>query len=377
MYIFIFYSLTNYGISYPVQYNYEQFRIHKEYFKKNNYNLITSNEMIINKELIKENIDFNKINNLLIKENIRINYQIYLFSKIIDNILKNKKYNNSIFLGFHPFIFNLFLEDKYNLIKKNNIKIFCWMDDLQYFTKFLKIKKFNYLTYDKDYNSEKLNKIDLILTPSINYFKNINSRYLSKTRFIFYSLDERLYDKITNINYNNRINKIILSGCILKKNQYKSRYSFLKLINTNFNNIGYYLKHPGYDSSTNYNLKYINYYNELVKYKGAFVGLYNYPLNFLLAKIIEVLFCGCLGFFDKSSLLKTELGLLEFVHYIPITNNKNELIKDINYYKKYLNTELGNKIALNGYNYIREQFKSINNIKNYKYIFDNFLNNKI
>ena len=41
--------------------------------------------------------------------------------------------------------------------------------------------------------------------------------------------------------------------------------------------------------------------------------------------------------------------------------NNNELITDINYYKKYLNTDLGKQIAINGYNHVRNKFKTSTN----------------
>jgi hypothetical protein len=56
--------------------------------------------------------------------------------------------------------------------------------------------------------------------------------------------------------------------------------------------------HPGYKN--NEHLTELNYYLKLSEYKGAFVGHHEYPLNFLLAKHIEVLMCGCLGFFEKN-----------------------------------------------------------------------------
>lgn len=45
----------------------------------------------------------------------------------------------------------------------------------------------------------------------------------------------------------------------------------------------------------------VNYYNKLSEFKAAFVGHHDFPLNFLLAKHIEVLMCGCLGFFRTKS----------------------------------------------------------------------------
>ena len=68
--------------------------------------------------------------------------------------------------------------------------------------------------------------------------------------------------------------------------------------------------------------------------------------------------CGSIGFFEFSPLLEKELGLIAFKHYVPITNYEGKLIADVNYYLKYLNSEEGEQIALNGANYIREFFSS-------------------
>jgi len=98
----------------------------------------------------------------------------------------------------------------------------------------------------------------------------------------------------------------------------------------------------------------INYYNKLSKFKGAFVGHLLFPINYLVAKHIEVLMCGCLGFFEKNPLLKDELGLIEFEHYIPCSDDNGNLIKDEKFYIDWI--EKGNEIALKGSLYVREKF---------------------
>ena len=100
------------------------------------------------------------------------------------------------------------------------------------------------------------------------------------------------------------------------------------------------------------------YYNKLSKYKGAFLGLGNYPVNFLLGKVIEILGSGCLGFFEESNLYKDRLGLIENVHYISIKKNEEGnliLNKDI---LNILNSNEGNSIAKDGYSYIKENYNS-------------------
>ena len=172
---------------------------------------------------------------------------------------------------------------------------------------------------------------------------------------MFYLLNYNYFDKIKINNFNERKNKIILSGYI--GGGYKSRIEFYNLIQKeNFNNLIYHLNHPNYFKDINENILGLNYYKKLEEYKGAFVGHHEFPLNFLLAKHIEVLMCGCLGFFEKNKLLKEELGLEEFVHYIPCTDDNGNLISDENFYINWLNSEKGLQIALTGANYVREKF---------------------
>lgn len=97
----------------------------------------------------------------------------------------------------------------------------------------------------------------------------------------------------------------------------------------------------------------INYYNELSKYKSAFVGHHNYPLNYLLAKHIEVLMCGCLAFFEPNILLKEQLGLIEYEHYVPCFD-ENGLIKDEDFYINWMNSKEGEEIAYNGKEYVKK-----------------------
>jgi hypothetical protein len=65
--------------------------------------------------------------------------------------------------------------------------------------------------------------------------------------------------------------------------------------------------------------------------------------------------CGCLGFFEPNPLLKDQLGLIEFKHYIPCFN-KNGLITDDKFYLNWIKSEEGEKIANQGKEYVRKKF---------------------
>ena len=147
--------------------------------------------------------------------------------------------------------------------------------------------------------------------------------------------------------------------------------------NKKFGEICYFLEKPRvkeYEYNGDKVLSYgINYYKELGKFKGAFFGYYEYPKNFNLAKIVEILSMGCIGFFEYSPLLEKELGLISMEHYIPCTNREDgKLITDVEYYKYYLENRdgKGKIIAENGQEYVRKHFSNQNGFENYVNIFN-------
>jgi hypothetical protein len=77
--------------------------------------------------------------------------------------------------------------------------------------------------------------------------------------------------------------------------------------------------------------------------------------------------CGCLAFFEPNKLLEEQLGLIEGVHYVSCFKD-GELIKDEEFYLNWMNSELGEKIAKNGKDYIRKKFG-----KDYIIEFANFI----
>ena len=209
------------------------------------------------------------------------------------------------------------------------------------------------ITYSEKYNPMYLDKFDILITPSPIYFKNLGiTEYDNKIKFLFYLLNPDQYNQLNYNNYDNRKNQIILSGVV--GGGYKTRIDLLNLKNKSyeFNNLIYHQITPGY--TNNNHMTEMNYYNKLSEYKGAFVGHHLFPINFCLAKHIETLMCGCLGFFERNPLLKEELGLIEFIHYIPCSDEYGNLIQDVSFYTNWL--EKGKEIAMNGSKYIREKF---------------------
>lgn len=262
--------------------------------------------------------------------------------------INNKMHNlsNSIIFGIHPFGLS-----KIKKINKEYKKIL-WQDDLHWFANFVERNGLSVQKFDKKYHISSLDDIDLLITPSIKYFENLNiTEYQNRTKFLFYSLNTNFFDEIKNT-FSERKSKIILSGEI--NSGYSTRLKLKELSKINFKSIVDIIEHPGY--SNNEHMTELNYYKKLSEYKAAFVGHYNYPLNFPLAKHIEVLMCGCLGFFQRNDSLKKDLGLEEFVHYIPCTDDNDNLIEDENFYLKWIDSQEGKEIAKNAMLFVQKKF---------------------
>jgi len=264
-----------------------------------------------------------------------------------------KNGDSSMVLGIDPYG----IESKCS-INKMSRKTIGWMYDPHWFANFAKNKPSTIIPqmFSEPYDSTHLDLLDYVITPSSIYFHNINmTKYMQKIKDVYYHIDKSWESKINNTKFEDRENKIILSGEI--HHGYKSRLEFSLLPNKNpkFNDIIHNLKHPGYKFENPKGVTGINYYNFLSQFKGAMVGPYVYPINFLSGKYIEVLMSGCLGFFEQSNILESQLGLKAFQHYIPIYE-EGKMIEDPNYYTKWMSSSLGKEIAQRGRQHIFENF---------------------
>ena len=95
-------------------------------------------------------------------------------------------------------------------------------------------------------------------------------------------------------------------------------------------------------------------------------------MDYSLAKIIEILSCGTLGFFEYSTELD-RLGLVRFKHYVPIKLEEDgiTLVKDMDYYRRYLVDKEGERIAKQGCEFVRENFKTIERLNQFITIMKN------
>lgn len=274
------------------------------------------------------------------------------------------KYEKIIFLGFHPSPFQPFIRYNKELKKYNNIQTILWQDDLHAY-------------FEPEERKVKLDYADHIITPSRVYFENMYPEYLAKTSFFFYSVDFAENEQFS-VKWEKRFDKIILSGCVNKGYIIRANIANEMVKNKKFGEICDFVKKPKmkeYNYKDDVVLPYgKNYYKILGKFKGAFFGYYEYPKNFNLAKIIEILSMGCIGFLEYSPLLEKELGLIAMEHYVPCTKKENgKLITDVEYYKYYLENRdgKGKMIAENGREHIRKNFSNQKGFENYVRILNN------
>jgi hypothetical protein len=259
--------------------------------------------------------------------------------------IENKK--DYLIFGIHPHGWELAIN------YGSGIKKIMWQDDLHYFAHYEDRKGTIPQLFTNKYYPKYIDEVDWIFTPSSIYFKNLGiDEFDKKIIDFFYFLNEKNYDELNQFEWSKRIDGVVLSGDIVQG--YDSRVEFDNLRNKeDFTNTIYKIEHPGYEN--NKHMTELNYYKELCKYKAAFVGHYRFPINFLLAKHIEVLMCGCIGFFEPNPLLKEQLGLIEFEHYIPCFD-ENGLISDVEFYKDWINSDKGKKIAIQGKEYVQKKF---------------------
>ena len=115
----------------------------------------------------------------------------------------------------------------------------------------------------------------------------------------------------------------------------------------------------------------LKYLQTLSQYQGSFIFFAVFPINFILAKVFEVMLAGCIAFIEPNESLKNDLGLIEYEHYVPVLMTDNKMVLDINYYNNYIGTEEGLQIAKNGFNYIKNNFTDNKIALNYIKILSN------
>lgn len=299
------------------------------------------------KYINKENV--NQIDNIL--KNFRS-----CINKLIEEIKTTNKYDNCIIYGIQPAGSDYFLNSNYDILKNKNIKVIMYCDDLHGYS-----MANNGLTtadintqIDKNklkFKDSRIDRCSYVLSHGASFFDYIDV-YTEKTKLYFAPVDDINFSMYTPENFFQRENKILFSGAI-------GRYPLRRLLCSkicegNPTALQYYkhMKHPGnnlsIDSCKTGGL--YTYYIEISKYKGAIVGYHEKPLNYLLYKTFEILVCGTLLFSEEIDMME-QIGMKKFVHYVPISA---ENLCDAEYLAKYLNSQDGKQIAINGHKFVGE-----------------------
>jgi hypothetical protein len=231
-------------------------------------------------------------------------------------------------------------------------------------------------THREHVNNMWFNYTALLLSPTVEYLSNICSDYARKAEFIPFSYDPN-HTKVFELqdfgNYAERENRILMSGATgsyrlrnvihriksgtednyLRENveNLDKRHEFSELIE-----IMPFEKYNRYNTKHNEE-RGTRYLRTLSKYAGAFVCFGDFPIDFPLTKLWEIILAGCVAFIEPKDYLQRDLGLAPYVHYVPmLVGHSNKLIIDVDHYKRYLGTEEGLKIAKQGFEYIRDNF---------------------
>jgi hypothetical protein len=373
---------------------YNMFNNSKNIFLSNNINVKYFWDFVENETVkenlvdVKKNLSFMKYdagNHILTAEFFgykTVGGIFVLFKEVLDNILSNEEYRNSIFWGWECFGFDCLLWEKhYSRIRDFGGKIIMSQYDPHAFY-IAHGNSFDGTTHD--FADHRFEKTDLIISPSHNYYKNMkHTRYFNKSYFIPHSFNPNvsgLYifdDK----QWVNRTHKIAINGNIANGNAYPERYKLGQMIQKPpLNKFCIVLEYKRYnrwyggaDVDVNGN-KIVGDTNEsdnsderggiktnrrLSKIKAVFIVFAKFPIDFYLTKVTESLLAGCLCFIEKKEYLK-DLGLIANKHYIPIVKDKNGKIiytnESAKYYEDWLNNPKSIEIARNGYLHCKENF---------------------
>ena len=370
----------NYLVSTDVISQYLFFKRAKKTFNDNNIEILYFYDLLEqNKKFKYENIEENYKYN---ENDLFTEYKkdcIEIRNKIINN------YPNHILVGLEPIGFDQITN--YNLPNKKILSIY---DPHGFYL----VKNKNNTLFDEEhiFTDKRLDEINLIISPSILYFNNINSNYFNKCKFVSFSYNEE-NNKLFSIqkfeSFFNRKMLILLQGANDNNYKYRNSLFFIKnKLNKRVNFINDFINFDNrdkfcelleilpYSRYNRSNSKYndnagIKYLETLSQYQGSFIFFAVFPINFILAKVFEVMLAGCIAFIEPNESLKNDLGLIEYKHYVPVLMSDNKMVFDTDYYNKYLGTEEGLRIAKNGFNYIKNNFTDSKIALNYINILSN------
>lgn len=380
MYLIIFCPYTiDYCVASDVISQYYMFDNAKHIF--NNHNIVVKYFW----DFLEKNIREKIIN---FERNINKDYDLLNYYSIALNlILQDNEYNNSIFHCWEICGIDALMCD-IQRIKDKYIKICFSIYDPH---SFHIIKGGSCLDspHLHNINDERLDCTDAIISSSHIYYENIQSKYSQKSSFISFSFNNKV-NGLFNIqdfdNWYKRSPYIYLIGAC--NEAYRLRiymWHFIRTSDDNTTKFRNIIKIPPFIkyNRDNYNLQEhnferggIKYLKNISNYMAVFICFGTNPIDFPLAKIWEAMLAGCLCFIEPKEYLIQDLGLIAFIHYVPILldSNNNMIIDNVEYYTNYLNSLGGFKIAKEGFEYIKNNFTDEKIAEKYCNI---LLNNKL
>jgi hypothetical protein len=163
----------------------------------------------------------------------------------------------------------------------------------------------------------KFNQADLIFLPYYRYFLN-DPTYESHWQKAF-ELPWSVPSWIFRLSkpWSNRENKILLSGMVAR--QYPLRKKIKRYFEKSNDNHLFFLKHPGYrNGNSNHDIIGRKYYKMLSSLTGAVVTTAKKPINYTVAKYMEIPACGALAFMQRTPDLD-KLGFVDGLNFVSIS----------------------------------------------------------
>lgn len=343
-----------------------------DYLKKKNIEIVSLLDYIDDENLRIEITNYSLFEKHCLdsENNINIDFLLSKFNEcirlLINDINTTDLYDNSVIYAVGPSSFDLFADKVFDSVKKKNIKIIAWHDDMHAYSRIHYLQRTDIIKENYSlslpieeliFNKNAFNNSSAILTHSKPYLDYLNLNiYNSKTIQYYAPPDDLIFSMFTPSNFYQRKKKILASGNV--RGYPLREFISYKIKSNNIDAISIYDYLPSSIASKNINdIKNNNfyaYYLKLSQYRGSFVGLHSKPIDFVVYKVFESLCVGTLLFCEYNENLD-KLGLIKFEHYVPMYSNN---LLDKEYIDKYLDTDEGLKIATNGYNFAKNFFNT-------------------
>ncbi len=257
----------DYNVSKEVLSQYDFLKNAKHVLEKNNINLLYFYELLPPEQAIKY---YNIEENFKYSDNDRALINIYYkdIKYVRDLILQDASYKNSILHSFEIISswsirpdngLNIMNDKLYNQYKKMNIKqIFSCYDYHAFYINYYKLNhnlssenkvsitdiellKLPIEIHSKNINNMWFDYNILLISPTVQYIKNIKSKYTEKTEFIPFSYNpnnKKIFELQDFNNYFNRERKILMSGATADYSHRKIITFLKKILNNHIYKIG-------------------------------------------------------------------------------------------------------------------------------------------